>query len=246
MTANLKYLSDKAVADLRATVPQNFGRYRSAGFADLAEDPTWDIGLGVEFDEELLSTLDLNKPKSLAAIDLENSRIVGVALRGLTPSLANEERVWVRLSHIEAFSYCRARWLDVEDDGKLSKAVEKHLFARTQTGIRDDHAISRLWWNYHIARTCLPEDVDVALRLILKSADIRSNFVERIWMTSRQPVASSVLSAMQAEPWITEEESNFRKFMKTLNRLGGGTVFEALSRIEIDEFVLNCVRVARQ
>ena len=169
---------------------------------------------------------------------------MGKALAELTPALANEERVWVRLAHLEGFEYSRARWLETESDANLPAAIATHMFAATQTGIRDDHALSRLWWNYRIAKTCLPDDTDTALNLILKSADIRSNFVERIWMTSRQSIASAVLRAMQSDPWITDGDMNFRVFMKTLNRLGGGIVFEALNPAEIDRFVADCVQAS--
>lgn len=245
MTAQLKYLSDKALARLRAAVSNNLARYRADGFQDFANDPGWDIGLKIEYDDEAIGRLDKRTPRTIAPIDLANSRIIGQALDQLTPTLANEERIWVRLSHIDAIEYTRARWLGPADDSRLTDLIEKHFFASTQTGIRDDQALSRLWWNYQIARTCSPDDVNGALELILKSADIRSNFVEHIWMTSRRSIASSVLAAMRRDPWLTQIELNFREFMKSLNKLGGGIVFEVLSENEIDAFVQDCVSDAR-
>ena len=96
-----------------------------------------------------------------------------------------------------------------------------------------------------IARTCDPDDIDGALDLLLTTADVRSNFVERIWMTSRRHIAGAVLRAMKSDPWITGFESNFREFMKALNKLGGGIVFEALSDDETDRFVVDCVQYAK-
>ncbi|QDO96642.1 hypothetical protein FNB15_04830 [Ferrovibrio terrae] len=246
MTGQIKYLSDKALVELRASITSNLGCYKGAGFRDSAENASWDITLGVEFDNDLLKTLDKNKPQSVAAIDLENSKIVGKALAGLTPAMANEERIWVHLSHVEAFEYSKARWLDGEADEKLPIAISKHMFASTQTGIRDDHALSRLWWNYHIAKTCMPNDVEGALSLILKTLDIRSNFVERIWMTSRQGIATSVLKAMRDQSWIIGHQDNFREFMKAINKFGGGIVFEALDEEEVDSFVDDCVSHAKK
>lgn len=245
MPDSLKYLSDAAITQLRRDVGQNIDRYRGGGFEDLASDPGWDIPLGLEFDAELFSTLDLEQPKVIAPVDMKNSLIVGRALSNLDPSTANEERIWVRLAHIEAFDYCRIRWLSTLSDDQIPGQVEKHFFAPHQTGIRDDHALSRLWWNNQIATICQPEDVESALKLIMKTADIRSNFVERIWMTSRRRISGAVLRAMQFEPWITEAEANFREFMKAVNRLGGGVVFETLSDDETDSFVADCVKHAK-
>jgi len=246
MAAQLKYLSDRALAHLRGEIRNNAARYQTDGFRDLADDPGWDVGLGIEYDDERLARLDMSTPRMIAPIDLANSKIVGKSLDRLTPTLANEERIWVRLSHVEAFDYARARWLIPANDGDLPDLIEKHFFASTQTGIRDDHALSRLWWNYEVAKTCAPDNIDSALELILKTADIRSNFVERIWMTSRRSIASAVLKAMQSDPWITDVEQNFREFMKSVNKLGGGIVFEALTESEIDAFVQECASHARQ
>ena len=224
---------------------RSMNRYESGDFADLAAEPGWDIPLGIEYDGARLATLDLSRQQNVSAIDFANSKVVGEALSNLTPAIANEERVWVRLAHVEALGYSRARWLAPAGSENNTALVRDHFFARGQTGIRDDHALSRLWWNYQIAKTCDPGDVDGALALILTSADIRSNFVERIWMTSRRTIAGAVLRAMRLELWITEAEINFREFMKALNKLGGGIVFEALSKAEIDQFVADCVSFAK-
>jgi hypothetical protein len=245
MAEQLKYLSDKALSQLKGKVADNVARYRTDGFSELADDPGWNIGLGIEYDDALLATLDRSTPRGVAAIDLTNSLVVGKSLANLTPTLANEERVWVRLSHIEAFTYARDRWIGSAGDAGIPKVVEDHFFAPTQTKIRDDHAISRLWWNYHVARTCSPDNPDEALNMILKTADIRSNFVERIWMTSRRNIASAVLGLMKSEPWVTEAEQNFRRFMRALNRLGGGIVFEVLDADDIDNFLSDCLAHAR-
>ena len=45
---------------------------------------------------------------------------------------------------------------------------------------------------------------------------------------------------------MTGAEANFRIFMKSLNKLGGGIVFEALDKAETDAFVRDCVAYARR
>lgn len=240
MNEPLKYLSDGVLSALRNAIPENIERYTGNGFREYAFPPSWDISLNINFNKDLLAQLDTTRQHRITEIDLVNSKIVGKALKNLTPSLANEERIWVHLSHLEAFEYSKKRWLTGKEGANLVSAIKKHFFAPHQTNIRDDHALSRLWWNYHIARTCMPDDIDKALELILKTADIRTNFVERIWMSSRRNIAGAVLRAMDTQGWITDAEHNFREFMKILNRQGGGIVFEALSEPETDTFVQQC------
>ena len=244
MNEPLKYLSDRELSDLRNSISENIDRYIGDGFEEYASREGWDISLKINFDKNHLVTLDTTRQRAIAEIDLANSKIVGEALENLTPSLANEERIWVRLSHLEAFEYSKIRWLQGKDGERLVSAIENHFFARTHTNIRDDHALSRLWWNYYIARTCMPDDINKALELILKTADIRSNFVERIWMSSRRKIAVAVLRAMETQKWITDAEQNFREFMKAINRQGGGIVFEELSELEADAFVQQCAELA--
>ena len=119
------------------------------------------------------------------------------------------------------------------------------MFAPNLTAIRDDNALSRLWWNVHIATIADPEDPEGALRLILKTADIRNNFVERTGTVSRRPLARAVVRAMRNNPWITSSEQAFREFMKALNRDGGGVLFEALDESEADKLIEACASRAK-
>lgn len=241
MSTEIKYISEAELTYLRTNIRSNLELYRGSGFQQLENEPSWDIGLKIDYDQELLSTLDLTQKHNIVDIDRKNSLIVGEALSQLTPSLANEELVWVRISHIDSFEYSKARWLsENNDDDNLVASIQTHFFAPSQTSIRDDHSVSRLWWNHHIAEYCMPDDVEKALSLMLKSADIRSNFVERIWMSSRRKIAGAILRAMESKPYITSSEANFRICMKTINKYGGGIVFEALTDIEADEFVTEC------
>ncbi|MAO93612.1 MAG: hypothetical protein CMM78_00220 [Rhodospirillaceae bacterium] len=241
MNTELKYISEAALTDLRTNIRSNLELYRGSGFHHLEDEPSWDIDLKIDYDQALLGTLDLTQQQNIVDIDRKNSLIVGQALSGLTPSLANEELVWVRISHLDAFEYSKARWLsETDEDDALVASIQAHIFAPTQTAIRDDHSVSRLWWNYHIARSCMPDDVEKALGLILKTADIRSNFVERIWMSSRRQIAGAILRAIDEKAEITATEVRFRAFMKIINRYGGGIVFEALSDAEADKFVGEC------
>jgi chitinase len=85
-----------------------------------------------------------------------------------------------------------------------------------------------------------------ALRLILKSADIRSNFVERSRTTSRPKLAQGLIRIMTVEPWLTSDEANFRHFMKVLNRNGGGILFEVMAAADVDKFLANTAALAMQ
>lgn len=240
----LKYLSEKKLSELKDSIVANRDRYEAGDFLDLEHDNGWAVETGtVQVDHELLAKLD--GTARTAAADIDNSLILFQALQGMTPALAREERVWARLTHIECLGYSRDRWLSGNKSERLDAQVHIHMFARGLTAIRDDNALSRLWWNMHIASIADPDDPEGALRLILKTADIRSNFVERTNTAARKPLARAVVRAMRREPWITSSERAFREFMIALNRDGGGILFEALSDDEADALMDTCASRAQ-
>lgn len=243
--SNLKFLSDDTVSDLRDRISDNLDRYVNGNFLDRETENGWAIETRtVNVDTDRLSTLD-GEARGADA-EIANSLIVFDALNGMTPSIAREERVWVRLTHIECLSYSRDRWLAGSNPGKLEPDIARHFFARTRTGMRDDNAIARLWWNAWISRIACPASPERALSQILKSADIRSNIIERTETSSRPPLAQGIVRAMETHQWITDTEANFRDFMKVLNRDGGGILFESLGTGYVDDFLESCAERAKE
>jgi hypothetical protein len=237
----LRYLSESALEALRGSVPDHLNRYIVEDFRDFESENGWRIESEVvRLDTSVLDQLDPDLG------DVPNSLLVHQALIGMTPAFATEERMWVRLTHVECLRYTRERWLRNPAGGDLAKAVKKHAFAAGRTGIRDDNAISRLWWNVHVATIADPDDPGGALELIATTADIRQAFVERPGTAARRPLARALVRAMRRDPWLTAAESNFREFMKVLNREGGGVLFEALPDEVADRMMEQCAKHARE
>mgnify|MGYP003666479422 FL=1 len=255
----LNYLAESVLADLRANVPSNLDRYRGAGFDNLADRNGWSMELSsTEFAPEKLEQLD---PSG----EVSNSLIVFGAFSGMTPALATEERVWTRLTHFECLEYTRKRWAlqdEPKDSGGLlggltgakQKAaeqrkkvhhqnvgqVETHYFARGRTGYRDDHAVSRLWWNAFIAWRVDPQDQEGVLKELLRTADIRSNLVERPMLSNRASLLRGIIRTMRSHPDVYGTEATFREFMKALNLRGSGILFESLTDQDTDQILLRC------
>lgn len=243
----LKYIAEATLHDIDSSVEANLERYVDGTFEDLASNNGWSIELNLDVDLGALEKLD---PDVSPASEIENSLMVWEALPNLTPGLASEERIWTRLAHLEGLSFARRRWLSGKDFSKdkeaLADAVRRHFFADTQTKRRDDNAISRLWWNGFIAKSIMPDNQKAALKALLKTADIRSNLIERPRTVSRVPLAAGIVRAMNRDAWITQAEENFRSFMKVLNRFGGGELFEVMTGSEIDGLLVECTQRAQQ
>jgi hypothetical protein len=232
----LRYVSTGTSRELRKSISLNLDRYVSGNFEDLAGAGDWAIQLKFEADLEPLADL-VKAPDDDAA----NSLLVWKALAHLPPSLAVEGRIWTRLSHVEGLPYARARWIKTNQGEDAVKVIEGHFFGDTRTACRDDNAIGRLWWGAYIAHLAMPTDHEEAVKAIWKTADIRSNIIERSWTSSRPDIGAGIVRAIRNRSEVTASEDAFRDFMKALNAAGGGMLFEQMTQGEIDSFVDSCI-----
>ena len=83
--------------------------------------------------------------------------------------------------------------------------------------------------------------VHYMMKALLRSADIRSNIVERARTGSMARLAGGILRAVSQKPALAGSESGFRTFMKNVNRLGGGVLFELMEPGDIDRWLEKCL-----
>lgn len=234
----LLYVGQNVADQLAENIRANLEAYKAGDFREMAGRGDWSIKLTIDADTGALERLQMS---GTPAAEVGNSLAVGAALANLTPSLARENRIWIRLSHIEGLKYARARWLDNFDGAALEDRILIHFFAPTLSRCRDDHAIARLWWNHKIASMLMPEDPKLALTLILSRQDIRSNFVERARIGARIPVGRGIIRALAGFKELRTSQQLFREFMKTVNLRGAGKAFEVYSERKIDTFMKDCL-----
>ncbi|MFB9069299.1 DUF6339 family protein [Pseudofulvimonas gallinarii] len=235
--SKLLYVGQQTADLLSDNIEEHLNRYLESGFEDLESSGDWRIPLSIEADLKPLEELIPDKGPDA---EVKNSMLVGLTLASLTPSLARENRIWIRLSHIEGIAYARERWLRNVPQERMAQAVRTHFFASTWTQCRDDHAISRLWWNHHIAAAIQPDDPEQALRLILSRADIRSNLVERARVGTRLPLAKAIVKRLERDAQLAASESAFRNFMKALNIRAAGAQLEMWDEERMDRFIEQC------
>lgn len=239
--SNLLYVGQQVADDLKEQVDGNLERYISGDFSDMEAGGDWRIPLSIDVDLDELKKLSA---EGGAEAEIQNSLVVGHVLGQLTPTLARENRLWVRLSHVESLEYSRKRWLgDGLSDDDLQKKIAKHFFAPTLTGCRDDHSISRLWWNYHIAEKIMPDNPARALKKILALADIRQGLVERPGIGARPVLGRGIIRLLEKEEQLVEGKL-FGRFMKKVNLMGAGVIFEVWDDFRVDQFMERCLGLA--
>ena len=239
--SRLLYVGQQVADQLKDNVGANLSRYKDGDFLDLEAAGDWQIPLSIDADLDALKELNADGG---ADNEITNSISVGHALRKLTPTLARENRIWIRLSHIECLEYSRKRWLRPDaSDERMIEDVSKHFFAPTLTGCRDDHAISRLWWNHRIAKQIMPDNPARALKQILALADIRQGLIERPGVGARPVLGRGIVRLLEREVRLVEGKL-FGRFMKNVNLMGAGIAFEIWSDAQVDQLLIRCLEQA--
>lgn len=147
------------------------------------------------------------------------------------------------MSHFDLRRYVAKRWvLDAEDE-KKEKQICTHYFVIGQRGLLRDNAIARLWWmGYIAARSSQFSDPEKALDILLLQSDVRANLLERS-LGMNPDIFDAVVNRLQqdyaAAKKLVEakkpvkntifERNRFRTLMKTLNRIGGYRMLDALN-----------------
>ncbi len=226
-----------AVLQLYKDINLNLARYRDSDFEFLNEDPSKFIESKCQIDEDRLldvhcSSDDTNEAACCLA--------VADGLNGVTPYLARDERIWVRLTHIELLHYSRTRWPIPSTDIEAVAHIQKHFFARSARGIERDNAISRLWWMATVAGKVEGLKTSEALDALLFQSDVRASIIERP-STSQNTALLSALVIQLHKSLLSNQElferKRFRSLMKQLNINGGVKLLDVLGVDILQEMV---------
>jgi Family of unknown function (DUF6339) len=243
MTAEpMKLLSAAVLEELSGTVEKNAERYKSGSFTDLATDSGWAIESNLaEWDPAIASSLDAS---GTPEAEVKNSLLVFGNMKGMTPALAREERLWVRLCHVECLEYARERWLKTEEN--VVSPVRLHFFANGMRGCRDQNAIGRLWWNGHLASLASPGNIEEGLQRLLARANIRLQIMDRADTAFRQPIVSGIFRLLGRDPWFHSYDAAIADFMYEVNKRSGGIIFEAFDDSTVDLHLAKCLKFAME
>lgn len=237
----MKLLSVAVLDNLSETVEQNAERYKSGSFTDLAVQSGWAIESKLAvWDPAIASSLDSSRTPEA---EVKNSLLVFECLKGMTPALAREERLWARLCHVEFLEYARERWLKTEDNTVTSARL--HFFANGMRGCRDQNAVGRLWWNGHLASLASPDNIEQGLQRLLARANIRLQIMDRADTAFRQPIVSGIFRLLGTESWFNSYDPAIANFMYEVNKRSGGIIFEAWDDSTVDSHLAECLKFAK-
>ena len=160
----------------------------------------------------------------------------------LTPFEANDERLWVRLTHDHCHKYMIKRWMSKEIKGE--KVIQERFFfkGRSQSA-RVRNGISRLWWIANLtiqSEEELFDDKWKYTKAICESQDLITSLLERS-IGSYENVRFAVLDFyLENSLYFSSERSNkIKKILRDLNNYGGVTLLSLLSIEDIKAILEN-------
>jgi hypothetical protein len=164
--------------------------------------------------------------------DFENSKLIYSAFDMLTPSDADDARLWVYLTHVTFYNYTKVRWTSKSTNADV--LTDRFFYQGTGRGTRTKNAISRLWWTAHLTVRKNETDVEKKWELtkaIFSNQDLQVSLLERA-MGSYENVRTSFLEFYIAN----KSKINGKKIQllaRDLNNSGGVYLLTLLSKNEI-------------
>jgi hypothetical protein len=230
----LSFFSSAIVARFHAEAATNVAKY--------GNDPSWiDAFAGgkpyifessrvVDPAPALIVTATDN-PKN----DAENAKRIYNWLKGLTPAIAMEERLWTYLTHCVFPQYMAARW-QVEDGNSVQR---RYLFEGKTFSALARNGISRLWWAGKLTCDEKRSNPFELTEVLFLRQDIQVSLLERA-IGKCDNVRTAVLDFLRDNSgWLAEEEFGRRiqLLIKELNLLGGVAILDALSQPQLQQFL---------
>jgi hypothetical protein len=164
--------------------------------------------------------------------DFDNSKLIYSAFDMLTPSDADDARLWVYLTHVTFYNYAKGRWTSKSTNADV--LIDRFFYQGTGRGTRTKNAISRLWWTAHL--TVRKDESDEAkkwelTKAIFSSQDLQVSLLERA-MGSYENVRNAFLEFYILNKSIINGKK-IQMLARDLNNSGGVYLLSLLSKDEI-------------
>lgn len=193
----------------------------------------------VTFEDDAFDNL---KTEAKGTSDVHNAEIVYKALKGMTPYLAADERIWVALTHEIApkFSFKRHLKTNTSPADKI-KLVKSSFFTRENNtrSLYRDNALSSLWWYGYICKKNKNHPLSDVLKAVLTSTDFRVALIERPTTSRVATVFKAITNIVIAEnknnksPELMKRD-NYREWFKQINLNGGRKLYAAMGADELE------------
>lgn len=166
--------------------------------------------------------------------DITTAIAIYEAYSGLSPLMAQQDDLWVYLSHVDLFSYLKNRWPIVLSNGETSESVRNFIVAhwfRSPNGIIRS-ALMGLWWAVYCSVDETREDKYELTRVLFHNYSFRNNYYGASQLFRHREATFGILSFLKDNPDVfgTSSETRGEFITKYFNQLGGVKQLASLDR----------------
>lgn len=162
------------------------------------------------------------------------------AFKGISPVFAQEERLWVYLSHVDLYPYLKKRWPLPEKDDKQFNHVRDHWFRGANSMIRG--SLVGLWWAVYCTVDYDREDQYELTRILFSNYSFRTTFFGSTELFWYKEATKGILEFLVDNPEIVNQnfENRCLFITKYFNQLGGT---KQLASLDKEYFYKECERI---
>jgi hypothetical protein len=241
----IKKLTAESCKLLLQNLNENFGEIKSNYLSHDRDFKSLTLGMGFidqgsyNIDEKFEgydSRINLKLDNS-GIHDFENAKFIFEAFEGLTPIDANDERLWVRLTHEHCHKYMVERWMKGKEERTLKNIIERFFLNGSGQQTRVRNGIARLWWIAYLTVQQSEQDEDEKwkyTKVICESQDFITSILERT-MGTYPNVRFGVLEFYMEnkEAFENAKSKKIQQILRDLNNHGGVTLLPLLSKEEV-------------
>lgn len=248
----LGYFTDKACERLMADIDTNRDKY----FSDEDWIPSFFYGSDDYYKMSSVTVEQFtpyhitdnkmtNADKALE--DYHNTIRLYDAFKTLTPWQAAQGNMWAYLCHTDSKcrSYIRHRWLD----DPRENTIRARFFAPTNESLRNDNALSRLWWYGYLTYDQSAENPYHLTKILLTNLTIATDIIDTLNRTNPERLKGVLLAIDEFKDKLKVGESLtdlVREANLSLNWRAGVTVMDSLSSDEIRSLYLKYLQSAHE
>ncbi len=240
----IKMFKDSALVKLKNDISKNESKYYFTSswidnyFKELNYDD-YTVNTNIYVDDFELIKGNQNS-------DAKNAVILHSAMKNLLPIQAREEKLWSYLTHTKYLDYMVNRWplkKSVEKGKNSSRIVSRYFFqGKTENKIKTGtvpyvrNGLSRLWWAGYIVYDEELNNPYEYIKELFVSQDMFVGLCERDIAKNKNMVIA-ILKAVRkySIKEIPKNTELVRNILKDINMSAGLTMFDALSKDEIQK-----------
>ncbi|MDA3845972.1 MAG: DUF6339 family protein [Vallitaleaceae bacterium] len=216
--SNTQYIANKIVKE------KNFNVIDIFQDADIVSESPYDLP---DF------RLDMSQEKGKEALtDLENIKRVYNNMRGLSDSLASDERLWSAFTLVDRYDYMQYRWkVNSENDLK-----NRYLFSYSAHRSLFRNGMSRLWWIGRVTYDESREDpYELTEFLISRDQDYAENICGRNVFNNPKVTKATIAALLDSEKdGIKIDRFLVREIAKYMNLLAGTYLLDSMDYDELN------------